>query len=683
MQGRLERTAPATVNVGGRLIVMMLVLSGCSQPTKPGAAIADTSPTDTTQRDAQPTDGPSDGTVDVLLPDALGDAANGDNTDSAAPATTDTVHTDTLAADATQADVQSADSAPIDTASQDPCAGETCSGHGACFSLYDTAICTCKPGFYLVGTTACLPESGGGACFPNPCKAPDQGICTVSGGAALCGCNVGFGSVNGQCVFATCPKMSAVTGITLYDQTGGSVAGGFDPLKPNDVVKVRIDVRVLAGSAGVTLELHPDNAALLTARLAFNGKKVTTFTLKGPLMLIPLQLTPGDHSVELQAKLLTAFAPLSLNARLTAPGACELPESRSGARIGPLGLLDAKGFGCVNLDRNRSVQVAAEVVEKSTSVYGTANGTNNNYSPAGKIVATVTQCFIRQSDQVLYLAGDALGEQPWGVDNYFVVEAFDHAPTKDEKPATALVLQASDAVNAVGSIKKIAGPHGDIRGTHIGVPNGSPFGWSAGHVRVTDLVPKGKNVWLRFYALDHGVVGRLTRVYIHSRRPELAPPECVNNAGCDHLGKGCVNGKCVGSACSGSCGGQPGFFCVGGYCTSQCNVGGGSCAAGEQCAVRGCVPAGTTGICEASKNDADCAKGETCHWGRCTKGCHHPRKQDQSYKQNSDFCNAGGFCPHCPKVGQGCWNNVCGECEIDPHCSGGAVCVDRACVTWP
>ncbi|MCO4760968.1 MAG: hypothetical protein KC502_05650 [Myxococcales bacterium] len=592
--------------------------------------------------------------------------------------------TDQADGDASPTDAAVADAMPTDTpVAADPCDGQTCSGHGSCFALYDIALCSCDAGYYPVGTTDCWPETKKSPCFPNPCAAPDKGVCTVVQGKASCGCNVGFGLSDGLCVFATCPKVSAVTGITLYDQTGGSIAGGFDPLKTGDIVKIRIDIRVSAGTANATLELHPDNTELLTDRLAFDGKKVTTFKKKGALLEIPIALSPGDHSVELQGKLLTAYAPMSLNARITAPGACEIPESRSGARIGPLGLLDAKGFGCVNLDRNRSVQVTAEVVEKSTSVYGTANGTNTNYSPNGKIVATVTQCFIRNSDQVLFLAGDSLGEQPWGVDNYFVVEAFDHAPKKDEKPLKALVLQASSSVSATGGIQKIAGPHGDIRGTHIGVPNGSPFGWSAGHVRVTDLVPKGKNIWLRFYALDHGVVGRLTRVYIHSRRPELAPAECVNNAGCDHLGKGCVNGKCVGSACSGSCGGQAGIFCVGGYCTTQCNKGGGSCATGDTCAVRKCVPSTTKGICEASKYDADCPKGQTCHYGFCEKGCHHPRKQDQSYKYNNDFCKNGSLCPHCPKTEHGCWNNVCAQCEIDPHCSGGKVCVDRVCKTWP
>lgn len=670
------------------VLATLLTLGGCGASDKSNAP----APDDTNQPpwDTLTPDISADVTnqTDVTVPDATApdgaqldvqaDAQSSDSATSDA-ATTDVVGTDTTpnASDA------SVDAGAPDTGSSDPCTGEKCSGHGTCFDLYGEALCQCESGYYLLGKTTCSPKSVPGPCNPNPCKSADKGVCSVVGGKASCSCNIGFGDVNGVCVFATCPAISAVTGLTLYDQTGGTVAGGFDPLKANDIVKVRVDIRVASGSATVTLELHPDNTKLLTDRLAFDGKKITNAKMKGPLMLIPLALTPGDHSVELQAKLVTNYAPMSLNARLTAPGACELPESRSGARIGPLGLLDAKGFGCVNLDRNRSVQVAAEVVEKSTAVYGTANGTNTNYVPNGKIVATVTQCVIRQSEQVLFLAGDALGEQPWGVDNYFVVEAFDHPPTKNEKPKKALILQASSSVSAVAPIVKIPGPLGDVRGTHIGVPNGSPFGWSAGHVRLTDLVPAGKNMWLRFYALDHGVVGRLTRVYLHSRRPPLAPAECVNNAGCVHLGKGCVKGKCVGSTCSGSCGGQPGIFCVNGYCTSQCNKGGGSCATGETCSTRACMPAGTKGMCVASNYDADCPKGETCHWGLCTKGCHHPRKQDQSYKLNADFCKSGNFCPHCPTAKQGCWNNVCGECEIDPNCTSGKVCVNRSCVTWP
>ncbi len=689
-----------TLATGAALVALVWFMAGCggdkaAGPAPSDTAQTDTAPADTAQpgSDAQAGDGQGQ---DALAQDGAGHVlADGAGLDAAA--------SDVAMQDATGPDGASPDAAPkdgaagpdaaigpdagADTGPIDPCVGQTCSGHGTCFSLYDVAVCTCDPGHYPVGTTECWPESKASPCFPNPCTAPDQAVCTVDASGAtpkaVCGCNVGFADVDGLCVFATCPKISAHTGITLYDQTGGSVKGGFDPLQPNDIVKVRVDVRVASGSASVTLELHPDNAELQLARLAFDGKPLTTYKKKGPLLEIPLQLTPGDHSVELLAKLVSGFAPMSVNARLTAPGACELPESRSGARIGPLGLLDAKGFGCVNLDRNRSVQVTAEVVEKSTSVYGQKNGTNSNYSPAGKIVSTVTQCFVRQSDRVLFLAGDALGELPWGVDNYFVVEVFDHAPAKNEKPKQAMVLQADGSVAALGGIQKVPGPNGDIRGTHIGVPNGNPFGWSAGHVRVTDLVPKGQQTWLRFYALDHGVVGRLTRVYIHSRRAKEAPPECVHNKGCAHLGKGCVNGACVGGSCSGSCGGQPGIFCVGGSCSSQCNAGGGSCPSGQVCALQKCVPAGTPGVCDPAQKDADCPLGSTCHRGLCVKGCHHPRQQDQSYKLNNDFCKTGGFCPHCPKPEHGCWNNVCAQCEIDPHCPSGKVCVDRACVTWP
>ena len=188
---------------------------------------------------------------DTVAQDSTGaDAGAGDS------ATTDAQAGDSGAADASQPDTAAPDAGPID-----PCVGETCGGHGSCFSVYDVPVCTCDPGYFRLGLLQCVPESTPSPCNPNPCKAPDQGVCTeiVGAGAtkeAKCGCDVGFSEVNGLCVFATCPKVSAFTGVTLYDQTGGSVVGGFDPLVAKDVVKVRVDIRVTNGGGKVTLELH-------------------------------------------------------------------------------------------------------------------------------------------------------------------------------------------------------------------------------------------------------------------------------------------------------------------------------------------------------------------------------------------------------------------------------------------
>lgn len=634
---------------------------------------------DATEADGETADGSAP--TDALPTDAgVGDAVVGDATTTAdvadCGAGCDADATTTDGAGDAGSDGTSADA---DVVAPDPCAGIDCDQHGTCYPLYDQPICQCEVGYYRVGATHCKAEAAPGACFPNPCKGPDMALCDEVGGVAVCGCDVGFSLKDGSCAFLTCPDLQATTGVTVYDQTGGSVKGGFDPLLAGDVVKVRVEVEVHAGQGPIELELRGDNFDPDLTTLSVAGKApVQPAKTKGPLLLVPLVVGPGVTAIELRGKMVGAWAPLSIDARLTAPGACELPNSRSGARLGPLGLLDAKGFGCIDLDRSHSVQIAAEIVEKSTSVYGKDNGTNQNYSPSGTIVATMTQCFIRHTDRALFLAGGALGHLPWGVDNYFVVEPFDHEPKAGEKPTQALVLQAAESVAATGGIQKIPGPHGDVRGTHIGVPNGGMFGWSAGVVRLDALVAKGKPTWLRFYALDHGVVGRLTRVYVHSRPPAAAPPECVLDGNCSHLGKGCVKGVCKGDPCSSTCGGD-GVFCVANLCTSRCDKGGGQCPAGEVCALQRCVPAATPGICQPSQQDQDCPKGSTCHWGLCETGCHHPRQQNQSYALNNDFCKTPGLCPHCAEPTDGCWNNVCAECEIDPHCPNGSFCVDRSC----
>ena len=190
---------------------------------------------------------------------------------------------------------------------------------------------------------------------------------------------------------------------------------------------------------------------------------------------------------------------------------------------------------------------------------------------------------------------------------------------------------------------------------------------------------------LRFVALDYGVVGRLTRLYVIAGPHGDQTPRCIGNGQCpDGKGgttAGCVDGQCAGLACpAGTC--PANQFCVGGFCTTRCDQGGGQCASGLVCKVRACVAPGAPGTCDAAQKDQDCPLGEICLAGRCEIGCHHPRKQDQTYAQDPTFCagNSPALCPHCPDPKQGCWNNVCSECEVDAACATGLVCVDRKCV---
>ena len=584
----------------------------------------------------------------------------------------------TGADDATPSD----DSQPDTTI--DPCAGITCSGHGQCVPLYDAAYCKCNPGFYLMGTTICGDGSVPGPCNPNPCVAPDTTTCSDVAGTAACSCAPGFYNVAGVCTFFSCPNVQATTGVIVYDATGAGLKVGMDPLQPQDMVQLHVDISVASGQGAVNLELHPYNLGLNGQRLACDGVPCAG-QVKGPLLLVPLALTPGPHVVDLTGTFLTNQAPLSLNARLVADAGCEIPGSRSGVRIGALGILDAKGMDCIDLDRTRAVQVTHDVAEKNTADYGAANGTATQYQPPASIVNVVAQCFSRQTPSALFLAGDPLGVLPWAVDNDVVIERYDAPPQPGDVP-TAVLQIGTDVVTSSQGVQVFHGPKPDVPGTHFGIPNGSPFGFSAGHVRLDDLVPPGnKPVWLRFVALDYGVVGRLTRLFVIAVPPNQQPSRCIDNGQCpDGNGgttAGCVDGQCTGAACpAGTC--PASQFCVGGFCTTRCDQGGGSCPSGLVCKVRGCVPPSAPGTCDAAQQDQDCPLGQVCLAGRCETGCHHPRQQDQTYSIDPTFC-AGNFpalCPHCPDPKQGCWNNVCSECEIDAACATGLICVDRKCV---
>ena len=613
-----------------------------------------------------------DVTTDLVAP---ADSLPGEVTDLS-----DTPSASDASADAAEPVV---DVASVDVQADAPksvCAGMTCSGHGQCLPLYDAPYCKCDNGFYLTGTTTCADASVSAPCNPNPCVEPDKGTCDVAGAKAVCSCSPGFYDVGGVCTFINCPTLQARTGVIVYDATGSDLSAGFDPLQPGDTVQIRIEIEVLSGSGDVVLELHPYNLGLLPDRLACDGAPCKA-TTKGPLFDVALSLTAGAHSVELTGTFQTNLAPLGLSARLAATAGCEIPGSRSAARIGALGVLDAKGFDCIDLDRTRSIQVTHDVAEKNTAAYGAANGQATGYQPTASIVSQVVQCFTRKTAKALFLAGDPGGVLPWAVDNDMIIERYDAPPQPGDLPVAVIGI-GTDAVSAAQGPAVQQGPKPDVPGIHFGIPNGAPFGFSAGHVRLDELVPPGKQVWLRFLALDYGVVGRLTRLYVLAVPPSEAPRRCLDNSHC--AGWGCVEGQCSGGPCDSSNPCAVNQFCVGGLCTSRCDQGGGACDAALVCKVRGCVAPGTPGVCDASQQDQDCPKGEVCHWGRCEPGCHHPRKQDQSYAYDAGngFCfgEKPTLCPHCALESQGCWNNVCSACEVDAACAVGQVCVDRACV---
>ncbi len=668
------------------LLLLWLVFSGCSQAPPSGLG-ASAGPVDGAAGDGEfgQDTAKADGTA-VDAPDPADAADPGAETEGADAPNPDASLPDS--ADAAPADAPAADGAAIadaTDAASSACAGQKCSGHGTCYPVQGVGLCKCDPGFWLLGTGQCLPVSQASPCQPNPCTEPDKGICTVNSAtsAAECSCNPGYDDTGSGCLFQTCPQIAARTAITVYDQTGAGIAEGFDPLQAGDSVKLRIELEVLAGSGEATLELQGQNLLFDLSRLTVDGAKAKG-SQKATLTSVPVALTPGLHAVELMGKLESVYYPLSMNARLIGGPGCELPQSRSAARIGSIGQLDPKGFGCIDLDRTRSVQVTHDVVEKNTSAYGQANGTAQDYAPSGSIVSTVTQCVLRLTDRAVFLAGDGRGLLPWAVDNDLIIEIHDHPPAPGDAPLVAVAM-GTDSVSSTKGFAMVAGPKPDVPGTHFGIPNGSPFGFSAGHVRLDPWLPKGKSRWLRLVALDQGVVGRLTRLYVVSVPSAASPRRCLSNFQClgpnGAVQAGCIDGDCTGAACAGGSCASPGQFCVGGFCTSLCNQGGGSCPAGSECKVHGCEPIGAKGMCEASKQDQDCPLGQVCHFGRCEPGCHHPRKQDQSYSQDPSFCQGAkpALCPHCPKPEHGCWNNICAACEIDAHCPAGQWCVNRAC----
>lgn len=546
--------------------------------------------------------------------------------------------------------------------------------------LYEAPYCKCDPGYYAIGLTDCADVKVPGPCNPSPCVEPDKNVCEVVSGSALCVCNSGFFPVDDKCIFSTCPSLSAHTGLIVYDATGASISAGFDPLQSGDAIQVRVEIEVSDGSGDVNLELHPYNLTLEPARLACDATACTG-KIKGPLLQVPMHLTPGLHVVEMTAKFGQSLYPLGLSARLVAGPGCEIPQSRSDARIGVLGVQDAKGFDCIDLDRTRAVQVTHDVAEKNTSDYGAANGQAKQYTPVASIVSTVTQCFTRKANNALFLAGDPHGQLPWAVDNDIVIERFDASPQPGDVPVAVLAM-GTDTLQSTQGPQVQQGPKPDVPGTHFGIPNGAPFGFSPGHARLDDLVPPGKMVWLRFIALDYGVVGRLTRLHVMSVPMAEAPPRCIDNSQCPGGKSGCVNGTCTGVSCtSGSC--PSNQFCVGGLCTTRCDLGGGSCGSGLECHIRACELPSTSGVCSGSQKDQDCPLGQTCNLGKCVPGCHHPRHQDQSYASDPSFCmgQKPALCPHCPAPEDGCWNNVCAQCEVDPDCGSGLWCVNRKCVS--
>ena len=612
-------------------------------------------------------------------PETAADVVASDTAEDGSSVTDGVIVDDTVVPDSLS------DAAQVDETEQDPCAGITCSGHGTCYPLYNTVVCKCDPGYTLLGTTDCADVNVATPCNPNPCVEPDKTTCGIVGNEAVCACAPGFSLFNGACLFDTCPAISATTGLIVYDMTGASIAAGLDPLQPGDAIKVRTEIQVTSGTGDVVLELHPYNTTLDLARLACDATPCAG-DQKGPVTRVPLHLTPGLHTVETTGQFLTAQGPLSLNARLVAGTGCEIPGARSAARVGALGVQDAKGMDCIDLDRTRAVQVTHDVAEKNTDAYGTANGQATSYVPQGSIVNVVEQCFSRKVPSALFLAGSPDGTLPWAVDNDLVIERYDVQPQPGDLP-TAIYTVGTDALQSNQGLTVWHGPKPDVPGTHFGIPNGAPFGFSGGVVRLDDLVPLNKPVWLRFVALDYGVVGRLTRLFVIAAPMDKAPPRCLDNTQCPapaggFLG-GCVQGQCTGATCDAANPCPINQFCSAGFCQSRCDQGTGACASGYICQIHACVAPGTVGQCAAAQKDQDCPPGDVCFAGRCTSGCHHPRHQDQSYASDPSFC-AGqkpALCPHCPDPAAGCWNNVCAACEVDAECAAGEVCVDRACVS--
>ena len=335
------------------------------------------------------------------------------------------------------------------------------------------------------------------------------------------------GAVDDPCVGSAKGR----TGTTLYvldDQGNDSV----DPIEEGTVVTVSVRITIdnpPPGNVGY-VELRPFNLRLDTSSFALDGNP---FSVPDPFVgRIPLTLAAGSSELTFKASVDSRTSTIELDAFLRyGPAAvCSVPESHSLAVLQVLGGV-TKGSRCYNMDDARSVQVTPAIPLQSTGRYQTANGFYGDVVIGNLVVGgpqcpgpsvlvhQITKCFTLTKQARITLSGNAYGGTPWSVDDLLLVEVLD----QDDQVVSAFttyqvankVLGCCTNPPCTSSVSYVPS------GPNVSIENEIQGGGDNGEIApavfdLTDHLPHdGHHFSLRFTAIDQGVQGELSRVFIN------------------------------------------------------------------------------------------------------------------------------------------------------------------------
>jgi hypothetical protein len=323
----------------------------------------------------------------------------------------------------------------------------------------------------------------------------------------------------------------ARTGTTVYLLDGNGQETG-DPLEAGSMVTVEVRIEVSeppAGSIGFLL-LDARNLDVDLQSFTLDGQPLT---LPDPFAgRIPLTLVPGALVVELEATVQSQLATVEVDAWLGygSSGTCPVDLSHSLAVLQVLGGVE-KGLDCYDLDQAQSVQVTPYTPLASTAHFEQENGlwsdvliddlvVGGPQCPGpGVLVHQIQKCFTRSAASTITLSGHAYGGVDWFVDDVFLVEVLD-----EQEHIIAAVTTWQEGTQVLGCCD--SPPCSTALGYAPGGPNvlienlvqggGNNGVIPAGSFDLTPYLPLGTDpFYLRFTALDQGVVGALDRIFLN------------------------------------------------------------------------------------------------------------------------------------------------------------------------
>lgn len=134
----------------------------------------------------------------------------------------------------------------------------------------------------------------------------------------------------------------------------------------------------------------------------------------------------------------------------------------------------------------------------------------------GVMVHQIQRCFTRDASTVVTLSGHAYGNEPWFVDDIFLVEVLDSdgtvlaaLSTYQESnqvlgccfnPPCTTSLEYAASGDAIQNLIQGGGNNGEI---------------AAGAFDLTPYLPASGSFYLRFTGLDQGIEGALDRVFMN------------------------------------------------------------------------------------------------------------------------------------------------------------------------